>query len=450
MFDAIVESSTPVLDPVSPPIVGGIKEPDIVTWPYPRIITSAYHTFLLIEDNFGRIVLGEVVVNIEGVWSWVAGVIIGPISEIDNVEIVDFGHYYVVLVTGVTIRNFAKLLGQAPVELISPVFGTGCNNKGQFIGGNISNWQNLGRDGIAWSSIGIYEFDPERDQTSGFRTLVSGKVPGNRVTIYKIIPFTSGGIIVYTDLGQVFLTNNLVGSTFVYGLGELEGVGVSSGREVAGNIHTQMFVNLNNELCKYQRTTEMHILGYKRQIEELRSSNTPLIMNFLEDRNTFFLSNGVSTLVVNDYGAGMVHQAISGIVKGWNKHIYGTFRDFEDMESRITLDALSLDSRGKKTLEWIISDISYSPDTHVTSSSYWRNGASDLWRTYHWRNGSPSGEFFIGLSAVEYRPALKFSNYVHSECYSFKVTVKYPDARTRRGIAAISGAQRDANSETTS
>lgn len=442
-FDEIVESSTPIFDPVDLGLPVSIS----LSWPWPRMLNTAYHTFVFIEGGDTKLLLYELTLDEFSVWTGVEVGIIGDVDEVTTVEVVDFGHYYVVLVTGSTIRNFAKHIDGGLVELAIPVFATGCNNNGQLIGGNVSNWQNLGTDGIIWSGIGVYEFDPQVDQTAGFKTLVSGKVPGKRVRIHRILPYTSG-IIVYTDFGNVFLTDNIVGNAFVYGLNELEGVGVSSGNHIAGNNYTQMFVNLNNELCRYQRTKELKILGFKRQIEELKSSGTELIMSFLEDRNTFFLSNGLATLVVNDYGAGMVHQAINGIVKGWNEKIYGTFRDFGDIEGRITLDGNSFDSRGKKTLEWIIADISHTPSTLIRASSFWRNGASDDWHGYNWKTGSPSGEYFLGLSAVEYRAALRFSHYIDSEVFGFKINVKYPDARARRGLASISGVD-NANSKAT-
>jgi hypothetical protein len=51
----------------------------------------------------------------------------------------------------------------------------------------------------------------------------------------------------------------------------------------------------------------------------------------------------------------------------------------------------------------------------------------------------------LGLSAVEYRVAMRFSNYVESELFALKLNMKYPDARTRRGIAAISGVEKGGN-----
>lgn len=447
-FDQIVESSAPVLDPIPIGELGGVIPPDIITWPWPRMIPTAYHTFVFLEGTEGSLFIYELTLGSSKSWEGVAVGVVGNVYDTSYVDVVDFGHYYIVISVGHEVtRNFAKLIGNKLIELSSPLFAVGCNNNGQFVGGNISNSAYaLGSDGIAWSGIGVYEFNPEVDITSGFKTLVSGKVPGKRVNIRKILPFTSqgaltatGGIIIYTDCGNVILNDSLVGDTFTYSLGELEGTGVASSNHVAGNNHTHGFINLNNEFCKYQRNKELKILGYNRQIEELKSTNTPLILSFLEDRNTFFLSNGVSTLVINDYGAGMIHQATNGVVRGWDEKLYGTFRDFGDIEGRITLEGNSVDSRGIKTLEWTIADINYSPETTCVASSYWRNGASEEWRSHSWKSGSPSGEFFIGLSAIEYRVALRFSNYVGSDIFGLKLHIKFPDARTRRGIAAISG-----------
>lgn len=434
-FDEIVESSEPVLIPQD---IGLEASPDITGWPWPRLVSTAYHTFVFMEGDSESLLLYELTLDASGVWNGEHVGTVGNIYGTSTVEVVDFGHYYVVLVGGPTPRNFAKLINEELVELAVPLFSVGCNNNGQFVGGNVRNWQDLGSDGIAWSGIGVYEFDPARDQTAGFKTLVTGRQPGKRVTIHKIMKYMDG-IIIYTDFGNVFLTDRLIGSTFVYGLGDLEGFGVASGNHVAGNTYVQMFINMNNELCKYQKSKELKILGFKRQLEELQASQTPILVNFLEDRNTFFISNGVSTLVVNDYGAGMVHQAVSGLVKAWDERLYGTYRDFGDTEARITLEGSPLDSRGKKTLEWIIADIDHEPTTRVSASSYWRNAASDTWRSHVWKSGSPSGEFFTGLSAVEYRVALRFSHYVGSGIFGLKLNTKYPDARTRRGVASISG-----------
>jgi hypothetical protein len=451
-FDQIVESSDPVLVPVPLEDVGLEPIPDITNWPWPKLVPTAYHTFIFLEGAESILFLYELMLNDTGLWEGTNIGAIGAIADIDTVEVVDFGLYYVVCVTGTTTRNFARLEGNELLELSQPLFATGCNNNGQLVGGNISHWQDLGSDGIIWSGIGSYEFNPGVEFTAGYKTLVNGILPGKRVTVKKILPF-GGGCIVYTDFGSLFLSDRLIGNTFVYGANELEGIGVASGNHVAGNSFTQAFVNLNNELCKFQlggttrAVKEMKILGFKRQIEELKEPGTPLLLSFLEDRNTFFLSNGVSTLVVNDFGAGMIHQAISGVVKGWNELLYATFRDMGDKEARVTLDSNAMDSRGKKTLEWIIADISCAATTHVSASAYWRNGVSEEYRTYYWKNGSPSGEFFIGLSAVEYRVAMRFSNYLESEIFGLKLNMKYPDSRTRRGIAAISGRTQSADTQ---
>ena len=79
-----------------------------------------------------------------------------------------------------------------------PVAATVCNNKGQFLGGNITNWQNLGTNSIIWSGIGTFEFDPQVMQTAGFSVLNAVRSDGTICQIQRLLPLIDG-VVCYTN-----------------------------------------------------------------------------------------------------------------------------------------------------------------------------------------------------------------------------------------------------------
>ncbi len=458
-FNGLINAGASILTPSRP-----LQEhdPDVVTWPWPRIIGTQYHSLLFMLDATLNLVVWEMTLNDMAGWEGYIVGNLGPSSNILMIDVADFGPFYIICASGLGtrtwIRDTTKSLsdGSRTItglqwlnEVLAPVMTTACNNRGQVVGGNIRNFQSLGTNGLLWSAIGNFEFDPSVDFTAGSSSLVENRSSGEPCTIHRVLALQEG-VIVYTNYGNVALFDSFEDGSFTYGVVPLKGLGVNSGTHIAGSLYIHGFIDLNNEFWILENTSfrslsqtggKLTNRGYKDQIEELKSTNTRLIVSYVPIHNRFYISNGVSSLIINDFGACMVHQAVSSVLIGWDNRLYGTFKDLGDREARIIFDGNDFQSRGFKTVESLLCGTLCAPTTVVQGAVQAKYRIRDEFVQGLWKPANDRGEIFIRSTALEHRLALRWSDYVGSSVWSLEANVKFPDSRFRRGIAASTTGQ---------
>jgi len=464
-MDLIVESDDPVLVPsgTSTPIPLG---PDIVEWPYPRFFVGRYNVVLLTKNQSEELIAWELHLNAFGNWEGYASADLGSADGVQSIDYADFGLFYAlavaradgtrhVVLRDVTLSNATVDRDVFGLNLVQPsaqpTYSTVCNFDGQVVCGNMSNWQGLGTDGFAWSGIKNYAFDPLVDITAGFDVLLPHGTTGTPHTLYKLLPLDSS-VIAYTDCGVCVLTPRLVESTFGWGQSFLALLGMTGATHVAGDRNIHGYIDLDNEFWLVenggQKVTRR---GYRSVIEELLKAAVPLIVSYLPLRRTFYVSNGLTTLVINDFGASTVHQGISSCIMGWDKVAYATFTDLEDRQVRVTVEATDFGVRAAKSVEDLLIGVDHDDATQVQAGTYWRS-TSAMWHDPpHWRPYGPRGDIHIGVDAVEFRLAVRANEYLGTEVQTIKANLKFPDARFRRGVSApTEGQQSSASGEAAS
>lgn len=445
MVDQIVESMAPVLTPTEIPLE---YPADILEWPWPRLIMTRSHALLFVKQQNGTLLCFEMQLTEFGSWNGYAVALIGEADEVSFIDVADFGPYYIIATNSRVFARNPTLDAESADrdvfgvnlcdELEAPRFQTCCNYKQQLIGGNISEWLELGTNGVVWSGIGRLEFDPVVDKTSGFSSLISKRSDGTVCTIQRILPMQEG-VVVYTNHGNVALLDGFVDPSFTYGLIPLQNpYGILNGNHVAGDEYYHGFIDVNKDFWTLESPLaqggKLTKRGYRSYISSLFETGTEVIVSYIPHERQFYISNGQHSLVVNEYGAFTAHQAVSGVAVGWNGEFYGTFRDFGDKQGRVTLDATDFGSRGLKTLDSVLIGCSSSPGTEIEVSSKWRTDLHREMQNFHFLPISPRGEARMCLSAMEYKIQVRFSSYYGSEIHNIAANVKFPDARFRRGV----------------
>jgi len=460
-YDEIVESSAPILSLSSPSYVA-----DISSWPYPRIISTRYRIIAFIPRNNGNLYCYEMALAPQGLWNGTSVGSLGAIADIAQLNIADFGPFYVISLMNSNnsiVRTYMRdpsaiisttldpLENQLIIPSTEPAFVCCCNFNGQLVGGNIyapSNettnyWSALGTNCILWSGIGSSEFNPAIDPTAGFRELITSYASGKKATIYSTLPLQEG-VICYTDHGIVALVNDTVQNIATYGLVPLKSLGIASGNHVAGDNYIHGFIDLNCDFWTLENTSfrlldqqggKLTKRGYRDVIAALFATSSPVIVSYLPRDNSFYISNGLKSLVINRFGAGLVHQAVSGLFEGYDKKLYGTFFDSGDLQGRITLESVDFNARGIKSLEALLAGISCASSTAVTYATDYRMSKNSSFKRSLSKRGGPRAEARIGVSALEFRPNITFSSYVESELEYLRANVKFPDGRFRRGLS---------------
>ena len=443
-FDAIVESSDPVLDSPGEPIEFGA---DIVQWPYPRFFFGNYNTICVSKQSNGHLVAYEMKLTEFASWEGYPCADLGVADTITSIDFADFGLFYSLCTNNaVYLRNVMltnetvdrDVFGLNLVEPGSaPLYTAACNFHGQAVVANLAAWQGVGRNAIAWSGIKNYEFDPLVDKSAGWDILLANDNSGDILTVHALRPLESD-VISYTDHGIFALTPRISGDVYTYSLEQLMGLGVAAKTHIGGDHSIHGFIDLNNEFWKVENNGQKFTKsGFREEIEELRSTDTEIIVSYHKPRREFYVSNGVISLIINDYGTCTVHQAVSSVAVGWDGRSYGTFRDFGDIEARVVVDTTDFGTRGVKTLESLLVGVEHDPEVQVLLGSFWRKSGTEEFRNSpRWVNGGPRGEGRVGITAPEFRMGVRANNYVNTKIQTIRANVKFPDARFRRGLGS--------------
>ena len=435
---------------------------DLITWPWPRLLMTEYHIFVFTVQSSGHLFLSEILFNLGRV-TFTVVLDIGSAGLIDQVAIADFGPFYVLTTYGLTedvvpttsISTFVRDIS-IPISLNSlvpftaPAMGTCCNFNGQFVGGNIlpdasGIYGDLGSDGIVWSGVGSFEFNPIIDTTAGFRRLEFPNSIGKAPTIYRIIRHHSG-LVIYSDAGVVFLEPEYVEPELTYSLRPLKGLGVASGNHVAGNKYVHGFIDLYGDFwiwelphntVKFDGGT-LKKRGYRSYIRELLDFSSAdgygVIVNYIDKNKRFYISNGNSCLIINEFGACSIFQCVSSVIEGYDGRLYGTFRNTADTEARIVSDEVDFGTRSLKSIESIIGGVSSAREEKVYFALDWRTVDSQEFRRTSWKPVGPSGEAVLKVMAASFRICVRITNYIDAQIDYLGLNMKYPDNRFKRGI----------------
>ena len=458
-FDDVVESSAPVLGPV---VARLQAESDIITWPWPRLLMTKYHCFAFTVQGTGDLFLSECSLS-SGRTYYTPVVNLGSALQVQQVDVADFGPYYVVSTFGFSqdalpipiIRTFARELS-IPVTfpclfpLSLPVVGTCCNFRNQFLGANVLPGgfplaPELGSDGVVWSGIGAFEMNPGVDVTAGFMRVRFPYNTGQVPVIYRVFPHYSG-IVLYSDAGKVILIPREIETGFTYASHILPGLGIISGNHVAGDEHIHGFIDLEGDFWTQEFPTTQTTpdggavkkLGYRNYIKEMlefsKSEDSRVTVSYLPRNKRFYISNGDKCLIINEFGACQIHQCVSSLVQGSDRNLYGTFRNASNTQALIVSDEMDFGTRALKSIESITGGVVHAPQEDVSFAVDWRMSQGDLWKRSPWRPAGPAGQAVIKITAVEFRICVRITNYIDAQVEYLGLNVKFPDNRFKRGF----------------
>lgn len=424
-------------------------------FPWPRIYQTNYRLLLVTKQRTQNLILSELFLNEGNVWIATPTLNLGNYLAIDQIEIADFGPFYIISTLGtdfegdIVVRQFNRDIN-APIELeaqqsfveqIDPKCAAIINFNGQFIGGNVSSsnfqWKDLGANGILWSQIGSYDLNTFDQYTAGNRQLFLPNRGARRAKIVKLMKF-GNTIVIYSDSSQSVLSPEIVGNTFTYSVSSVQGLGVRSANHVAGDEHFHGFIDLSGDFWTLGKpenalvnSNTLKRLGYREWINDLLTFDT--YVSYSPRDNRFYISNKHQCLVINQFGAYHSHQLVSSVVDLGDGTIVGTFIDTKDREARITTDTLDYGSRGIKSIESITADLSHERYERAFYSVDWRMDRSlDFIKSKEHFDGL-SGQAGIHVAGIDFRLKLRVTNYKNVILNNLLANIKYSEQRFKRG-----------------
>ena len=431
-----------------------------VTWPYPQVFYGDYYTlaFAIVATAAdcsagfpvadGNLVLFELV-NDSDTWTATALYDFGNPAYIDQFDVMDFGQFYTVSAFGyngaTAVHTVVRRNPGAGAPLITaletstaPKFITGCNFNGQAVVGGINstdaNWSALGLSGLAWSSIGYFDFRPyDAYNVAGYR-----RVPwenGGKGIVYKVAKLGKG-VMVLGDGGQAFLypTDK---PAITFGMKHLSGSGIRSGNHVAGDDSVICYIDRNYDLWRIGEDLKSEKLGYREYMKALVTHDNRTLMSYVPAKKRFYISNGIKGYVLTEQGLYTTDQLMTsaGDYKGT---LCGFWADGDDVEIRFGTDRLDFGTQGLKTFEGLEFGIHYDATSAKLSIDleYLYNYDSTSFSSLGWTDLSPLGQITKRVTAREFRVKLKGTTY-RDATFNFDsilAKIKFPDKRSIRGL----------------
>jgi len=427
-------------------------------WPWPKIYFGRNYTLAFVKGlASGYLWVYELYCTTGDAWTATAVKSLGALTNIDKVEVADFGEFYAVSRFGIT-NNVAYMDGflrepsgrivDLPTDSV-PVFGTCCNFNGQAIIGCIAHgdddhWGDLGYNSVVWSSIGKFNFRlTPLDSGSGtkdgkfwlqpdvgWRNMPWGEW---RTGIVHKVAKLGKGVMVYGDGGSALLFPvNEPAVTF--GLKDSIGPAVRSGNHIAGDENGHVVIDDFDEVWRIG-SDGPEKLGYKDYIRGLTAGN--IHVSHVPGRQRFFISDGVTGFCLTPSGMYEVHQLVSsaGTYRGI---LCGFFKDSEDYEARVETDILDYNQRGMKTISCLEvgGDFYDGSETPIKVSIKYRyDHKTASFSQTGWVSVNPEGQAVLPVTAPEFKLLVKVDDYRGNTVNLdyIKARIKMSDRRFIRG-----------------
>jgi len=419
-------------------------------WPWPKVffgskvilgfaLADAHDCGSGIPNYNEQIVLYEM--TNDGNWSVEAMKSLGFSTNIDQINVVDFGYFYVVSAFGYLNQNpnifcVARILdtvkpnAQYNIGDISsfPPFISGCNFNGQAVVGGIKSINDIWSDrklySICWSGIGNFDFNPFNDVTAGFvdlpwtenEIIYSVRKLGNQVVV-----FGSGGVVALHPVSDPVST---------FGIRNLSLPGIRSGNHVAGDDNLVGWVDINNDFWLMDGTLKSKKLGYQEWISEL--DNGDIVVSFLSEKKRFYIATKSLCYVLSEFGLSSCHQKMTSVGK-YQDDFYGFFLNTLDYEWRLETTNIDFKQRGFKTLQSI--EI-HGIDEYVSGKVKFKSRISDEnYQETDWKSFNPNGILSVIVSGSDFKFCVSGNNYLTTRgAQEIKLRLKQTDKRNIRGL----------------
>ena len=395
-------------------------------WPYPQMLFQDLYRVLVVRDSVNMEDRVYIVAS-----DYSAATQIMAIDELTYgvgtlMELADFGEY-AFMTNGVIMIYFDPTLSawikETSITTI-PMMRTVCNFKGQAVGGCIlSDWYDCDETYYVWSRIGEMDFTPTRRNEEGFRRdPYGGEVFHVRKLGGEVIGYSSKGITRMVPVSSPATT---------FGFDEVDNIGLINRGALNGDANIHCFVDVEYNLWKFEKGGVPKLLGYKEFIGQLTTAD--IIVSYDSNEKDFYISDGVKTFLLSQYGLTEVPQHPSAI---WYDRDSYILPEVEDSYSpAVVIDRVDFGYNGQKTIFGIevgkqdIDDLEVAIDWRLDSNvSFKRTGYKPF--------NSQSSAVNI-ISGNEFRVVLRGSELLSNPKLDWlKARYKMTDMRGIRGVYA--------------
>ncbi len=388
-----------------------------VSHPYPQ---------LFIGEKYNILATSSIIYEVSNAWaktSKLTGLTVGDIWDF-----ADFRDYFVMsngvkivyidLVSDPGVPAYASIASSATF----PRCLTYCAYKGQLIGGNVkTSWHSRSTYSLVWSGIGNVDFTPDRENDAGFMNTYRR---GNVQRVMRL----GDVVMVYSDNSILMLFP----SAQMFGMKELQSIGIPCKGAVGGSYDQHVFLDLNDELWRVTTSGQdpkLEKLGYQEFMETLTAVNVVISHDW--EKNEFYISDGVKCYLLTDQGLCQVLQLVAsaGSLDGAS---VGTFTTSANAYALVVSDIMDFGLRGMKTLGFL--ELGIDDTGTVTVAVDYRHSKAAGWSTTGYKTVNKEGAVYVGITAPEFRYRIKSTTYAATNLDYVTAKVKITDKRYYRGV----------------
>ena len=275
-----------------------------------------------------------------------------------------------------------------------------CNFNGQFLIGGIvatgvdNKYSQWGLNTVAWAQIGRFDFDygSETSKTAGFMHM---PWDGTVLKLTKLGNY----VVVYGTNGMAML-RPISEPVSGYGLIPLSMPGIRSGFHCAGDSTLQGFVDVYGYWWTVTQDGKFTRWGYKEFLSQL---SDPFKVTFDQTLQRFFISDGSTCYVFNQYGMATVRQQVTSCGPGSDGEVVGICGSNDDYDVRVITDVMDYGTRGLKTITTMEAGIDVDATSAVKLAVDYRYDKRLDFTRSDWNLTNKRGGTGIMKTAVEFR-----------------------------------------------
>ncbi len=406
------------LEPYEPIVAPSNFSPVVYDWPFPQYFKHRQVELLGMRDRLYEYSGGFVTAAHQ----------LDVGSDDVPWEVVDYDKYQVAA------KGTRKLWTRNPVSEVwtyhaasteIPPCTTVCDVNGQMVVGDLQSWgswTDLTSSHVAWSNIGSAVFELDYGNLSGF---MRPHFIGSTVMVKQL----GKNVIVYghNGIGALFPTMTPVPG---FGYRKIADFGVYDKGSVGGDDKVHLIVTLSGVL--YKLTEEgLTRLGYEEFISPMQTDYVRV--SYDPEEKDFYVSNGVTGYLVNDYGMAEIFQRVTSLVRVDNE-VVGVASDSDDVEFLVVTNEFDMGLTAQKTTETV--EVSCSGSGTFSVAVDWRMNKNDAFQRTEWVELNDQGAAAIRCAGVSFRLALKSESYEEVKVGYMKLRYKMTDMRSLRGVYA--------------
>lgn len=339
-------------------------------------------------------------------------------------DFIDYGTFLILLNGSVivTVDADTGVFSQVTSSTTFPRISTGCDYKGQIVGGNVkTTWHGADTKSVVWSRVGSMDFVFEDNNSAGWR---GTKHDGNLLRTMRlgdfVVAYFEGGVSLLTPKGSV------------WGEQEAIDIGILSRDAVGGSLRRHIFVDREYRLWSASADGKFDLLDYEEYISTLL--NDTIVVECDEARDEFYIADGNECYFYNGRGLAKISQVPTSVVdiRGIR---YGTFLEADDTNGYVTFDTVDFGQAGFKSLEYMKLGVRSTAQIHT--SVYWRNAVNASFSQTPWILVSPEGHAGNMVTALDLRPSIRFSTFSDTVLSYVTMATKFGDRRFVRGLSNV-------------